>query len=173
MSLKSPMQQSGGILVVSLVFLLALTVVAIASLQSSSMNERMTNNLREMNTAFHAAETAIKAGEQYIESTATLESLEASAFLFPENALPDPFNSTIWQTTATKSVPLGQLQSPPRYMIETVGEFKDNANTKMNITNYDSEFGGDTVTVYRIVGRGTNSKGNTPILLESFYGKNF
>lgn len=173
MPLKNINVQLGGILVVSLVFLLALTVVGLASLQSSSMNEQMSNNLKEMTTAFYGAETAIKAGERYIEAASTLESLENEGFVYGAGRLPNPFIRVSWGKNNTKIVLLGQLQSPPRYMVEIVGEFSDNNNTKMNIVNYDGALGGDRVTVYRVVAQGTNAQENGSTVLESFYGKIF
>jgi len=65
--------QKGSVLVVSLIFLLLLTMIGVASIQSSTLEERMAGNLRDQNNAFQAAEGALRVGEKYLNQAAVGE----------------------------------------------------------------------------------------------------
>jgi len=56
-------RQYGMVLITSLLILLVLTLLGLASIQNTSMEERMAGNLRAENVAFQAAEAALRAGE--------------------------------------------------------------------------------------------------------------
>jgi len=60
---RLPGQQSGSALIISLVFLLLLTVLGLSSMQSSTLQEKMAGNAAEKNRAFQLAEAALRAGE--------------------------------------------------------------------------------------------------------------
>lgn len=61
-----PLRQKGAALVISLMFLLVLTIIGIASVSTTSLQERMANNTREQNLAFMAAEAALRDGEAWL-----------------------------------------------------------------------------------------------------------
>ncbi|MGB1579957.1 MAG: pilus assembly PilX family protein [Nevskiales bacterium] len=60
--------ENGAALVVSLLFLLVLTIIGIASVSTTTLQERMANNTREQNLAFQAAESALRDGEAWLFS---------------------------------------------------------------------------------------------------------
>lgn len=60
--------QRGAALVTALVLLLVLTVIGIAAMSMTRMQERMAGNTRDMNMAFQAAESAIRDGEALISA---------------------------------------------------------------------------------------------------------
>jgi type IV pilus assembly protein PilX len=57
------------VLVVSLVFLLVLTLLGLAAMQNTSLEERMAGNLRAEKVAMQAAEAALRAGEFWLVRT--------------------------------------------------------------------------------------------------------
>lgn len=59
----SPHNQSGVVLIISLVILLLLTLLGLTGMQTTSLEEKMANNMRDKNIAFQAAEAALKIGE--------------------------------------------------------------------------------------------------------------
>ena len=63
MLLRQGAGQRGMVLITSLIILLVLTLLGLASIQNTSMEERMAGNLRAENVAFQAAEAALRAGE--------------------------------------------------------------------------------------------------------------
>lgn len=61
-------KERGAILVVSLLMLLMLTIIGVASIKTTTIQERMAGNLRDRELAFQAAEAALSIGERYIIS---------------------------------------------------------------------------------------------------------
>lgn len=55
--------ERGAVLLVSLVMLLLLTLIGLASMRMVQLEERMAGNLRDRQMAFQAAEAALRAGE--------------------------------------------------------------------------------------------------------------
>ncbi len=55
--------ESGAALFVCLVFLLIMTIVGLAGMQNTSLQEKMAGHLRDSDLAFQAAESALKVGE--------------------------------------------------------------------------------------------------------------
>ena len=66
LSFRSMRAQRGAALVTSLVLLLILTVIGIAAMQMTRMQERMAGNTRDLNLAFQGAEAGIRDGESLI-----------------------------------------------------------------------------------------------------------
>ncbi len=59
--------QSGAALVMSLVLLLILTLIGIAALRNTAMQERMAGSLQDQNLAFQSAEAALREGEAALD----------------------------------------------------------------------------------------------------------
>lgn len=55
--------QRGAILVVALIMLLLVTIIGIASMRDTSLQERMAGNLRDRELALQSAEAALRRGE--------------------------------------------------------------------------------------------------------------
>ncbi|KOR32244.1 hypothetical protein TI05_08500 [Achromatium sp. WMS3] len=62
-------KQQGMVLVISLVFLLTLTIVGGMSMQNTVLDERITGNARQRVVAFQMAEAALSAGEDAVTFT--------------------------------------------------------------------------------------------------------
>lgn len=63
-------KQQGSTLMVSLIMLLLLTIVGMAGMQMTSLEERMAGNFRNHALSFQAAEAALAEAERYVENTA-------------------------------------------------------------------------------------------------------
>ncbi|GMR08135.1 MAG: hypothetical protein BMS9Abin26_1140 [Gammaproteobacteria bacterium] len=61
-------KQRGAVLVVSMMFLLIMTIISLSSMTSSFMQEKMVGNAVSREIAFQAAEAALRAGERYLAS---------------------------------------------------------------------------------------------------------
>ena len=59
-------QQSGAVLIISLIMLLLLTLIGVTGSQVTGLEEKMAGNMRDQNLAFQAAETALRAGETIV-----------------------------------------------------------------------------------------------------------
>lgn len=63
-----PHRQSGVVLIVALLILVAMTIVSVSSMTGSSLEERMAGNLKDREIAFQAAERALRHGESLVEA---------------------------------------------------------------------------------------------------------
>ena len=61
--LKGLQAERGAALIISLVFMLILTIIGAASMQSATLQERMAGNARNLEQAFQAAEAALREAE--------------------------------------------------------------------------------------------------------------
>jgi type IV pilus assembly protein PilX len=68
----SPVQQRGAVLLVGLIMLLLLTVIGMASIRGTDLQERMAGNMRDRSLAFEAAETALRSGENTVSGLSGL-----------------------------------------------------------------------------------------------------
>ncbi len=60
--------QRGAALVVSLILLLVVTLIGISGMQSTVLQEKMSGNFKDKNSAFQAAEAALREGEAQAET---------------------------------------------------------------------------------------------------------
>ena len=67
--IRTPKGQSGAALMVVLILLLVMTLLGLASLRGTLMEERMSANLFDRSLAFQAAEAALREGEAAILAT--------------------------------------------------------------------------------------------------------
>jgi type IV pilus assembly protein PilX len=141
-----PLQsQRGVVLIVALIMLLTMTIVSVGAMSTSTLEQKMTANLRDRQVAFQAAEAALREGERFAESHALQES---------------DFNATCTggsggQCLCTKTTP-----SPcPEYWTdstlnvwETSGRYKSYTNTQL----------GDAPAKYIVEYRGNICIGGVP-----------
>lgn len=73
-----PNNQKGLALVVSLIMLLIMTLLAVNSMQTTVLEEKMAGNYKNRNMAFQSAEAGLRAGEGYLRDTAALPIFDGS-----------------------------------------------------------------------------------------------
>lgn len=79
-----PAPQRGMVLLVSLVFLLLLTLLGISSMQNATLQEKMASSVMARNTTFQVAEGALRLGESAVQlSTFVLAACTTVAFCAP------------------------------------------------------------------------------------------
>ncbi|UQS13860.1 PilX N-terminal domain-containing pilus assembly protein [Pseudomonas sp. HS6] len=66
-SLHQRRSQQGMVLLVSLVFLLLLTVIGLSSMQSANLQEKMAGSVSLRNQSFQTAEAALRMGESAVQ----------------------------------------------------------------------------------------------------------
>ena len=99
-SVATRSRQSGAVLVVSLVILLVVTMLAISSMQSSSLEERMAGNTNDRNLAFQSTESALREAEVFVEGISSLGNFTGSAGLFGRtDAEPSYADAATWSST--------------------------------------------------------------------------
>src|SRR5690606_24321395 len=114
-------RQGGVSLVVVLVLLVAVSVLGIAVLRSSAMQERMSANLRDRNLAVQATEAALRYAQNEVLGGGDWDT-----------ALPTPASCAAQGICPTGSAPAwqdmpagtydNQIPDPPQYWIEYLGQ---------------------------------------------------
>ena len=100
---KARSRQSGSALIVGLILLLVMTMLGLTAMQTTSLEERMSGNMRDRDLAAQAAEMALRAGEN--EALTAVGSLSGNgAFAFPSNPAPDESVAASWATTSNVSL---------------------------------------------------------------------
>jgi type IV pilus assembly protein PilX len=169
--------QSGAALVVSLLILLVMTLIGISSMQTTTMQEKMSSNLREHEQAFEAAESALRAAEQYIENnvslTATFDS-NGSDGLYDTDGVQDRWRNLLWDGSDSREDTSHNgtydAAANPRYIIEYYGSAQTEVD-KYNLSGYGSGAGGGDLELFRITARGTGANSASPVYLQSYYSK--
>lgn len=117
--------QRGATLIVLLVMLVVITLLALSTVRSTTMDERMAGNARDRDKAFQAAEAAVQACLTQVNN----KSYPAASVLTPvaataDDAVPNWDRDATWSDDAKSTeVDIGDdtLAHKPRCMVETLG----------------------------------------------------
>jgi len=174
-SFKDYTRQSGMTLVVSLVILIALTVLGVTSMQSTRTEIAMAGNLRESGITFNAAEVGLRAAEDFVNNTISLSMFNDPAIgLYPELTPDPPYSvAATWDASQTASTTLPHVKEQPRFIIHYLGDRSQNEVGSVNIGGYGSGQPGITVSNFRITARGTGQSGNTYRYVQSYFGHEY
>ena len=167
--------QRGWVLVVGLGILVMLTILAMALMKTTRLEEKRAGATRDMNLSFQADETAMRAAESFIEAQ-TEESIfitTANEFYSQEDDEPDDLFTEVWDDENSKAMfadedeVLQGVSLSPRYMIKKLKKIGSN----LTITGYGDD--NTAPTVFRVTVRGTGGTNNRATLLRSHYSKVF
>jgi len=165
----------------ALVFLLLLTIIGITALNTTALEEKMANNVKDRNLAFQAAESALTLGESWLYA-------QIGKPIFPNNGiglyLPATGGTENWDSvnwsgsnvvtypdtpTASGSGSLGKINTQPKYIIEDMGEVQESGGSLVMSSSYK----GKGTTIMRITARGTGGTDAAVVMLQSTYGRDF
>ena len=171
--------QRGWVLVIGLVVLVMLTLIAMALMRTTLLEEKMAGASRDINLSFEAAEAGLRGAEAFIDSQA-----DDSAFAVTKDGLyaqgtsdhdieRPPFKLDSWESENNHSIALDSkpagVTSAPRYMIKKVGE--SGGEGSLNIGGYGETDLTQKSVIYRITARGTGGNDNTQTILRSHYAR--
>ena len=163
--LTSSQYQTGMALITGLIFMVVLTLLALAAMRTTTLEEHMSGNARDRDMAFQSAEAALRAGEQVLQG-ASLPAFASGTAYTPRIAAGTL--STYWQNThpwLTQSVaawqPVG-TSAAPRFVIEEMG-----AGT---CTGGSLAIGPTPgCGTFRVTARGVGRSANTLVILQAVY----
>ena len=189
--------QRGVVLVVALIFLLLLSIIAVAASGRSLLQERMAGGLLNAQRAEMSAQTALRGAEWRLWSTASNvgTTLGCGTSLFAACYVYDPLNPNAnavnFRTepglvtagsaehlglggdidfTATKN---GKLASNPRYIVEDMGRVRPPGSGPQHESGHTGPTGSGpgqmSLEMYRITARATGGDKNTVIVLQSTF----
>lgn len=121
-------KQQGAVLIVGLIMVLLMTIVGLAAIRGSGMQENMASNMRDMNISFQAAESGLKVCEALVDINQNLnlpEFTNNNGLFVDRNA--SPASSVLtwakadWDANARASgLNLQFVAEPPRCVVESL-----------------------------------------------------
>jgi len=168
-------RQSGMTLIISLIILIALTMLGVSSMQSTRTEISMAGNLRESGITFNAAEAGLRAAETFVETAVSNGVFsDPTIGLYPKVDNDPSYNLKVtWDASQFASVTLPDVMEPPKFIIKYLGDRSQNQIAKINIGGYGSGQPGITVSNFRITARGVGQSGNAFRIVQSYYGRQF
>jgi type IV pilus assembly protein PilX len=164
----------GATLAITLIMLFLVTLLGVASMQVTQLEEKMSSNLQDKELSFNAAETGLSAGESWINSLRIRPMSITTCSPFPCVQSTNQDLVVIEQTQgwwATNSAPysnsLSNINQAPRYYIEFLQFVPDSPVLG------DSSVKSNGVYYYQVTARGTGSSPNAASILQSSIGRRF
>ena len=152
-----PRAQGGMVLLVSLVFLLLLTMIGISSMQNATMQEKMAGNVKLRNESFQVAEAALRIGENAVALSAyALDTCSGVNGCAPPSAA--EYNSITSAGVGSPSGIAWIAAGAGFYGVQKIGTTANPVNSTCS-----------SATLYRITGIGLS--GSSRSVLESIYAK--
>jgi type IV pilus assembly protein PilX len=187
-------QQRGVALYVALIILVVLTVIGIALLGNTSLQTKMAYSAAERQFAFASAESALAAGEDWLEAQITKPIADCTSncsngvSIWPRAGLATPRvtaaeykDETWWANNGRKygfsyvegvvpAAVAGQAiigsHQPPRYIIEDLGADPTGSLVVGQGVNFQTYY-------FQITARGFGAQSNAQTLVQSVYAKGF
>lgn len=164
-------KQNGAALVVSMIILVAMTMIGITSMKSSSTEMTMAGNLRESAITFQAAEAGLSAAEAVL-----LTGIDPPNMLDDIDIDPNYLSNATWKSASANEIKttLANITNNPRYITKFLGEW----DPDRNVSDLDPGYSGygETSTAikiayFRATSRGFGQTGNTFRTVQSFFGR--
>lgn len=172
----TPARQRGIALVVSLIFLLVVTLIAVGSIRDTVLEEKMAGNTRDRNIAFQAAESGVREAEQFIEGIVSMGNFASSAGLYARTQdEPTFWDEATWLDGSKHAISTRAYgaYAPPQYIVKHLTTVTENTGA-LNLSGYGDNKGTGEVTIFRITVRGTGGNADSAeVILRSQYGRIF
>jgi type IV pilus assembly protein PilX len=186
-------RQQGAVLVVGLIMLLLLTLIGVAGMRDTLLQEKMTGASRDRGMALQAAETALRAAETQLRAATALTMTNSNGLYgcaIVGNSLRRTDNATcnnvvtsgtalsetaFWQLSSSWSgnkaatyTGMGTadgLNASPQYIIEKLPA----AYSKVFGSSNSGVSGGAAVTDYRITARAVGATADSVVILQTTF----
>ena len=165
--------QQGAALIVSLIILVALTMLSITSMRGSSSELTMAGSLRESGLTFQAAEAGLRTAEALVASSTSSGAFDGKSTSMLAETSPDPdyLNNTSWAGATAADITLAGISNKPKYIIKFLGAWSQNPLAKVNAgSGYGGQAPGREVSNYRVTSRGTGQTETSFRTVQSYYG---
>lgn len=152
-----PTQQKGMVLLVSLVFLLLLTLIGVSSMQNATLQEKMASSVSLRNKSFQTAEAILRVGESAILGP----TFSLVACTSDTTCAPPTDSTTVTQVGNSSAGVPWVAEAGGFYVIQNIGTTFSPMNQPQNCTV------GRSVTLYRVTA--SVLQGVSRTVLESIY----
>jgi type IV pilus assembly protein PilX len=169
-------KQAGSVLIISLIMLVAMTLIGITAMRTSVLEEKMAGNMRDKELAFQAAEAALRAAEQSIQDNviSTVDFDDDGSDGLYDMTYDDIWTSIDWDsddsleyTDFDSSYNIG---TAPRYVIQHMAT-TGNELDELNLDNQGQGTGGGEIESFLITVRASGGTDKSYVYIQSTWGK--
>jgi type IV pilus assembly protein PilX len=158
-------RQRGVALIISMILLLVLSVIGLAGMEVTGLEEKMAGNMRDRNIAFQAAEATLRDGENYLDAQAVLPAFDGTNGLYaiPTNGDKN-WEEVVWSSSAavvSYSGP-GFDSLPAAYIIEDIAAASNSDSLEVGVPVDDKRY-------YRVTARAEGMSSTTAVMLQTVY----
>lgn len=173
--------ERGAILFLALILLLVMTVLILASVRGTALQERMAANLYDRSLAFQAAEAALREAERWVLENPP-NPAAGSCDSDGNCGRPDPTQPPVWEDDDVWEdahhvddghghvIEIGNLPVPPQFIVELLADNMPEVNL-CESTSIDPDapcYSGPEGLRYRITAR-SGEAGRAVVMLQSVY----
>jgi type IV pilus assembly protein PilX len=167
-------RQSGAALLVCLIILVLVTLMALTTMKTSVLQEKMSGASSDRSLAFQAAELALRDAEQHVKTSLSpaagfVDGCAASLCTAPTDGT-SAADSVDWDGNlpasygqATQAPPIGGVATQPKYIIELLYKIQPPLGNSASMKSMG--------TPYRITALGYGKQKQTRVMLQSTYYK--
>jgi type IV pilus assembly protein PilX len=166
--------QQGAVLVIGLIMLLLMTIVGLASVRGSNMQELMAGNMRDSQLSFQAAESGLRIAEVLVGANAQPNTSGTTLGLIQANINGSKLSfwqSYVWEGGTPQSIDSGLslgTSASPRYVVEELDVALIPGADGRGIDELSIRNTPEPV-LYRITGRGIGNTANSVTFLQTTY----
>lgn len=164
-------KQTGAVLFVSLIILILLSIVGLSTLRTTLTQEKMSANYKQKSQSFQAAESALRVGEDWLDSQTDVPVAD-STHLFAANII-DPLNKSWWWPNNNDNdtenhgvaVSVTGVAKQPRYAIQQEAFLPDSLNIGSGVPT--------GAYVHRVYAYSVDGTDASPTVLESRFKRRY
>ncbi|WP_051687411.1 PilX N-terminal domain-containing pilus assembly protein [Microbulbifer sp. HZ11] len=170
---KSIQGQQGMTLIVGLIMVLLMTLVGMAAIRGSGMQELMAGNMRDRNLAFQSAEAGLREGESVLTG-ATIPAFDGTSVGLVQ-AIDGSTSTGFWDTygwdagSIRTNLGVKMVASQPQYVIEEVTTTATINAADGSAIDFASSLKTEDTVFYRVTSRAEGGTADAVVILQSTY----
>lgn len=173
-----PKKQQGMVLVIGLIMLLLMTIVGLAAIRGTGLQESMAGNMRDRNMAFQAAEAGLRVGEEYlITNWLSLDFNGGTVGLYNDQNLQIAGNTSIEHWTSadwtsanarTSGLTLEGISTSdvPLFVVEKLEQMPP-PGAEGGAVDFSSQLQVEPRDFYRVTSRGLGGSGQSEAIIQT------
>ena len=165
-------------MIIGLIMLLLLTVIGLASIRGTSLQEQMTGNMRDHNLAFQSAESALRLGEEVLNKpTITVPFDNTTVGYYTDLMLPAAtytrpitWTKAQWEARSVQlpASTLSNVTEQPRYVLEKLTVPVVAATQGGGIDSESKDKSPDAI-YFRVTARGLGGTADSEVIVQSTF----
>lgn len=167
-------QQQGFVLVMGLIMMLLLTIIGLAAIRGSGMQELMAGNIKDRNMAFQAAEASLREAEALInDNIAKCGTFTGAEGCYLDRNIVKPviaWTDNEWAAGSAEASIVLSVAKKPRYVIEQITTVAVVSSASGGCSEFGCEDAGvNNMTTYRVTSIGYGGSESAQVMLQSTY----